>query len=232
MNQSYTSKPSKVEELRRMLQPEKAVSLTTEELEKLIPAAQGNDPAALDRLCKGFVLLIFDLTKEEIIYNNLGEDGVNIAWEAFLKLLRSYKGTDYSTFPGLVKKVIRHRLFRQLNQLERQEEKMVSYEQSLENGQQFLESRDDIAQLFEEEGLCTAFKQLEPQEQLLLYRTFYQEIPLKDQALLQGVADRTMRRRYRRALEKLKALLGNNSCRDKDSRDNSYRGLGNNEKLN
>ncbi len=198
-----------------MLRPQYAVSLTAEELEKLIPAAQGNNPAALDRLCKGFVLLIFDLTKEEIVYNYLREDGVNIAWEAFLKLVKSYKGPDYRSFPGLVKKVVKHRLFLQLSKLEHQRDTQVSYEESLENGQQFTVLQDDIAQLFEHEGLLQAFKQLDSQEQLILYRSFFLDIPLKEQAVLQGVSPRTIARKYHKALEKLKGNLENTELGNK-----------------
>lgn len=201
----YPQRESKIKTLRTLLQPERAVTLKPEELKILITAAQEKDPTAIQRLYDGFLLLIFDLVKEEQIYSNLGEDAVNIAWEIFYQLVQSYKGPDYASFPGLVRKVIQGRLFRKLQQQKTKQEPLTSYEQGLEKGQEIVDNTDHIEDLLFQNNCLEALKTLPPKQQLLLYRKFYLDIPLTEQATLQKQSVRTLMRQYKQALDTLRS---------------------------
>lgn len=194
--------------LRQMLQPESALYLNQELLAELIPAAQRGNAQAMERLCKGFVLLIYDLTKRENIYRTLKEDGVNIAWEAFLKLVKGYKGNDFLSFPGLAKKVILNRLYRALKRQEERNAPLVSYEQRVENGQEPADTANPLADFLEQDALRQAVQQLAPEQQQLLYNTLILEQPLAQQAEILGLSTHTVRRKYKKALLELREILG------------------------
>lgn len=198
------------QDLRRKIGMERAVTLKTEELELLIKATQAGDRVASRRLYDGFLLLLYEITSESILFNKLGEDAFSMACEEFYKLVNSYRGPDFQHFPGLVRKVVRSRLFRALNKKEHQQEQTESYEQRLETGFDIPYSKDEIAQLLNQKECQQALQSLSPEAKLLLYRYFYLDIPLKQQAETAGVTLRTLERRYKKSLELLREARSKN----------------------
>lgn len=187
-----------------------AITLKPEELELLITATQQGDPTASRRLYDGFVLLLYDLSNEPIVRGKLGEDALSIACEEFYKLVNSYQGPDYHLFPGIVRKVVRSRLFRAINKLERQQETMESYEQRLDHGMDLPDLTNELEKLMQQETCRAAIDQLPPDERLILYRHFYLDIPLSVQANMMGISLSSLKRKYYRALKALK----NNTAQD------------------
>ena len=58
-------------------------------------AAQRFEQPAIDKLCADFTPLINKEAHRQSVFNALGEDAVNIAWEIFLEFIHSYKGNNY-----------------------------------------------------------------------------------------------------------------------------------------
>ena len=67
-------------------------------------AAQRFEQPAIDKLCADFTPLINKEAHRQSVFNALGEDAVNIAWEIFLEFIHSYKGNNYRLLPGLIQK--------------------------------------------------------------------------------------------------------------------------------
>lgn len=199
----------KQESLREQLHPESSVRLNPEELAQLIPAAQHGNPEALDRLRRGFVLLIFDLTKKDYIYSTLGVDAVNIAWEAFLSLVMSYKGDNFLSFPGLAKRVILDRLYKAIKKQEAKAALQTSYEQAIESGHDYADPHNNMSEFLEQEALRNALQQLSLEQQQIIYNTLFLEQSLAQQAKTLGQSTRTLRRKYQNALQQLRKILGN-----------------------
>lgn len=211
MNQSdySTTKFSKYEILKQLLEPETSIQLQSSELAQLIPAAQQCNPEALDRLRRGFVLLIFDLTKKDYIYSTLGEDAVNIAWEAFLSLVMSYKGDNFLSFPGLAKRVILDRLYKAINKQEAKAALQTSYEQAVESGHDYADPHNNMSEFLDQEALKNALQQLSLEQQQIIYNTLFLEQSLAQQAQALGQSTRTVRRKYQNTIQQLREILGN-----------------------
>lgn len=72
--------------------------------------AQAFNQNAIDKLCQAFRPLILKEANKALIRKALGQDAENIAWVIFLDLIHGYKGSKYSTFPGLAQKRIHYML--------------------------------------------------------------------------------------------------------------------------
>ena len=79
-------------------------------------AAQRFEQPAIDKLCADFTPLINKEAHRQSVFNALGEDAVNIAWEIFLEFIHSYKGNNYRLLPGLIQKHLHYRLLDRLHQ--------------------------------------------------------------------------------------------------------------------
>lgn len=100
--------------------------------------------------------------------------------------------------------MVRSRLFRAINKQEQQQAREISYEEELEKGQEIPQAKDEFERLVNCEEYREALQRLEPEAWLILYRYFYLEISLKEQAAQAGVHVRTLQRQYHKALKVLR----------------------------
>ena len=177
------------------------------EFQALLPAVQNKDEAATQKLCRCFSLLIYDLVQQPMVYNTLGVDAVNMAYEELLKLAQSYHGPDYSKFPGLAKKVISSRLYRKCYQEKTKLEPLYSLEQQQEQGQEPAELDNSYATLEHNDSFQQLIADLPPAQRQVLYDTFYLGLTLKEQALLHKSSYASRNRLYHKALVRLKQQL-------------------------
>lgn len=87
------------------------------------------------------------------------------------------------------------------------QELQLSYEQYQEKGQDITDTKDTIAAMLDFHAYQSTLEQLPPEELDILYQTFFQEIPLKEQARQQGISLRTLQRKYQRAIQHLQRLM-------------------------
>lgn len=96
--------------------PKNNFNHTPTQLKNLLMAAQRFEQPAIDKLCADFTPLINKEAHRQSVFNALGEDAVNIAWEIFLEFIHSYKGNNYRLLPGLIQKHLHYRLLDRLHQ--------------------------------------------------------------------------------------------------------------------
>ena len=78
--------------------------LTSEELRQLAEGARKGEEKAIEKLCEAFAPLVYREARAENIYNALGEDAVNTAWELFLELVQKEGVKITPSYPGFLKK--------------------------------------------------------------------------------------------------------------------------------
>lgn len=179
--------------------------LTPQLLEKLVRGAQNNIRRDIDSLCEYFTPLVYKESRREAVYRVLGEDGVNIAWEIFLRFIFRYNGADFIHLPGLIRFYLHYEL---LSQLKKQAQINENETHDTEKLSSLQEEVDNIERLTLSLALRQACRSLTPLQQSILQQLYVNELPVKQISKIHRCSKANTTQLRSRCLKILKQQLG------------------------
>lgn len=179
-------------------------NLTKAETQELINQAQAGSQKALDQICEQYRPLVESISFSYTCHSALGEDATSIAWVLFLELIHKLKKPIKATFPGLVKRYLKHRLIDKLEEATKLDQFSFAEEEDIQE-KPCLTSFEE--QLADNELLKQAFAMLKPEQQNLLYAHYYEDKTLVDIAAKQRLKVGTVKMQHHRILKELRKHL-------------------------
>lgn len=150
--------------------------------------------------------MIYKEARQSSVYNALGEDAVNTAWEIFLSFIYKYDGNNYRLLPGLIQKHVHYGLLHALHQ-----EGCLLDCDALDAGEDYADTladkHDVIAECEDRLSIKSAVNKLANQQQLVINEVFLQDHSLKECSEKYGISKQSCYTYKLRALRLLKKHL-------------------------
>lgn len=142
--------------------------LTSKELSEVLPKAQAGDQLAMERLCGGYVRLIYKLSHREVARKILGEDSENTAWLWFLEFIENYHDYKFDKFPGLVRRYLIFKFVRLMQQQGAQWDKETKTDTTCTDNPFGGAEDDNLLQLLNRLALWQELVRLSPRQKKIL----------------------------------------------------------------
>ncbi len=150
--------------------------------------------------------MIYKEARQSSVYNALGEDAVNTAWEIFLSFIYKYDGNNYRLLPGLIQKHVHYGLLHALHQ-----EGCLLDCEALDGSEDFADTladkHDAIAECEDKLAVKNAVKKLGTKQQLVISEVFLKDHSLKECSKKYGITKQSCHTYKARALRQLKKYL-------------------------